>query len=180
MSLLFFQIFISFVSQFACSVVALNRGSFILLIRYKDTLPRDFRGRHVKYSLRFFFCELLNFINIVGQIFYMDRQFLSLSCSLSLFPPFFLSFSYFYFSSIFSSSFFLSFYLFFLQLENFILFYLYIYLFIILLDTNSSKSAIQKSLNSRKAFYIFLLNVCVLPQIHSASGESWDSRNGSG
>lgn len=29
-------------------------------------------GRHNFYALRFFFCELLNFINVIGQIFFMD------------------------------------------------------------------------------------------------------------
>jgi len=30
------------------------------------------RDNHSFYAMRFFFCELLNFVNIVGQIFFMD------------------------------------------------------------------------------------------------------------
>ena len=32
----------------------------------------DTRHNHDSYTFRFFFCELLNFINVVGQIFFMD------------------------------------------------------------------------------------------------------------
>ena len=30
------------------------------------------RNNHAFYSLKFFFCELLNLINVVGQIYFMD------------------------------------------------------------------------------------------------------------
>ena len=29
-------------------------------------------GHHKRYAMRFFICELLNLINIIGQIFFMD------------------------------------------------------------------------------------------------------------
>ena len=32
----------------------------------------DTRHNHNSYTFRFFFCELLNFINVVGQIYFMD------------------------------------------------------------------------------------------------------------
>ena len=32
----------------------------------------DNRNNHDFYAFRFFFCELLNFINVVGQIYFMD------------------------------------------------------------------------------------------------------------
>ena len=32
----------------------------------------DTRHNHDSYTFRFFFCELLNFINVVGQIYFMD------------------------------------------------------------------------------------------------------------
>jgi len=46
-----------------------KRDRIDLIVKYM----RDYRGQHVKYSLRFFICEVLNFVNIVGQIFLMDR-----------------------------------------------------------------------------------------------------------
>merc|ERR1712215_366088 len=40
----------------------------------------DNRNNHDFYAFRFFFCELLNFINVVGQIYFMDfASFLSTS-----------------------------------------------------------------------------------------------------
>ena len=32
----------------------------------------DTRHNHDTYTFRFFFCELLNFVNVVGQIYFMD------------------------------------------------------------------------------------------------------------
>ena len=32
----------------------------------------DTRHNHDSYTFRFFFCELLNFVNVVGQIYFMD------------------------------------------------------------------------------------------------------------
>ena len=32
----------------------------------------DNRNNHDFYAFRFFFCELLNFVNVVGQIYFMD------------------------------------------------------------------------------------------------------------
>ena len=32
----------------------------------------DTRHNHESYTFRFFFCELLNFVNVVGQIYFMD------------------------------------------------------------------------------------------------------------
>lgn len=34
---------------------------------------REYRGCHSLYSLKFFFCEVMNFVNVVGQLFFMDR-----------------------------------------------------------------------------------------------------------
>jgi len=34
---------------------------------------RDNRGSHGLYFLRFIFCEVLNFVNVIGQMFLMDR-----------------------------------------------------------------------------------------------------------
>ena len=34
---------------------------------------RDHRGQHVWYSLKYFTCEFLNFVNVIGQMFLMDR-----------------------------------------------------------------------------------------------------------
>ena len=31
------------------------------------------KGHHNAYASKFFFCELLNLINVIGQIFLMDK-----------------------------------------------------------------------------------------------------------
>ena len=34
---------------------------------------RDNRGAHTFYCLKFFGCEALNFVNVIGQMFLMDK-----------------------------------------------------------------------------------------------------------
>ena len=31
------------------------------------------RGQHSFYFLKYFGCEILNFVNVIGQMFFMDR-----------------------------------------------------------------------------------------------------------
>ena len=34
---------------------------------------RDNRGGHTFYCLKFIMCEVLNFVNVIGQMFLMDK-----------------------------------------------------------------------------------------------------------
>ena len=34
---------------------------------------RDNRGQHAAYAAQFFICEILNFVNVIGQMFLMDK-----------------------------------------------------------------------------------------------------------
>ena len=36
---------------------------------------RDNRGQHTFYCLRFIMCEFLNFANVIGQMFLMDKYY---------------------------------------------------------------------------------------------------------
>ena len=66
-----FDCFISFYVELNLPIVEENTKLDriqILIDYFTDTRFNN----HNSYTFRFFFCELLNFINVVGQIYFMD------------------------------------------------------------------------------------------------------------
>ena len=70
LTVFFYLIFILFYSELNLPIVEGNTklDRIQILIDYFS----DTRHNHDSYTFRFFFCELLNFINVVGQIYFMD------------------------------------------------------------------------------------------------------------